>query len=159
MNEFVGVTSSELDRLIRGLEQRNPRMIELLHADNSDDPYGVSMEKLASLQVMFHACKDEGYGRSWAKRGEMNAYNNTMRKADRLERLGVLTLGGDLQLVKMVHHVALVDALMDLSTYAQMWVSLIAKLRPHVFEMWLRSVWCASTGITYEDVVSLLDEV
>lgn len=148
-DELGTVDFAEELRILRNID---PHIIDLLYTDHSGDPYGIPIAKLAALQLVFHNCKDAGYGRSWAKRGEVNAFSNTMRKADRLERLGVIVLSGNDTVVSMAHHVALVDTLLDQSNYDLMWVSFIAKVRPDVFEEWLRSTWCKATGIDYDDI-------
>ena len=129
-----------------------PELDAFCFADNSGNPYGVPLLKVAALLLILHASKDAQYGSSWARNGEFGVMLNLKRKEDRLDQLAALSACDD----SSQYHVALMDTLADRSVYGMMWMSYIARHRPHAFSLWLEQVWCPCTGITYEEIATLI---
>lgn len=149
---MLKIGTSELDELLEQTMQKDARLADLLFNDMSEDPYGISMVDLTSLMLVFHMCKDAGYGRSWAKRGHVGVFHNVMRKVDRLDKLAkVSMLSGDSKT-----SATLIDTLIDLSLYCMMWTCYLAAKDPHSFNEWIETVWCKATGIQFEDVEYVL---
>lgn len=152
---------ADLAVMLDQIQEDMPEFANAFCADASDDPYPVPMAKLSALLLLYHACKDAGYGRSWARRGEGGVYHNVMRKADRFDKLAerikvldthakVVMSGHDL--VDQATRIAFIDNLVDTALYCQMWVDWIAAERPEDFDAWLRHVWCRATGVDYDYV-------
>lgn len=146
---------AELQELLAEVVEKSPLLKDLLLNDMSDDPYGVSMSRLASIMLAMHAIKDSEYGKSWAKRGEMGVFHNLTRKSDRLEQLAIVSMFG--KAMSRYVRVALVDVLMDCATYCLMWVAYIARIKPDGFKAWLQDVWCKTTEVSFDEVVDFLE--
>ena len=145
-----------LKLLLHSLISDNSEAAGMLMADESDDPYGVGMVELATLLLTFHMIKDAGYGRSWAKHGEVGVYNNLMRKVDRMDTLGLIAMIGNKDNVSSAYRIAHIDVLVDLALYCMMWIAYIAKVRPGDFEDWIRDVFCKSSGQPFDKVAKFL---
>lgn len=118
--------------------------------NDSIDPYGIELYRLAGLLISFQSAKEADYGESWAKRGEIGVYMNLMRKVDRLEMLVPLALSGECD------GMVLVDTLVDMTLYGMMWLSYIAAARPNDIECWIRNIYCRETGASEEEVLMIL---
>lgn len=148
---------ADLDLLYDILEDL-PAYKNLMASDESDNPYGLDLITLHAIRMILQESKDAGYGRSWAKYGEGGVWLNTARKVDRLRTLALLVLSGSDKVTGDIK-VSLVDTLIDLANYCDMWISYIVKIRPNDFKQWLITRWCRSTGESEEAILETLRNV
>jgi hypothetical protein len=76
--------------------------------------------------------KEQGYGRSWCKRGEMDIFFNTARKFDRIENI-VLGTGQD-QVGE-----ATIDTVGDMANYTMLWMTYYLRVNTDVFLSWAKN--------------------
>lgn len=152
---------AKLADVLDAISKDMPQFVGLFE-DESDDPYGVSMTKLATLMLALHVVKDAEYGRSWAKHGVAGVFYNMVRKKDRLGKLIdklFVAVMSDRDIVEDSGLcVSLFATLVDDAIYGMMAVCYLAKHKPVEFEAWLRSDWCATTGVGLADVLELLHD-
>jgi hypothetical protein len=152
------MSDSNLDAMLEIIKQDMPSYSSSTLSDESIDPYGVSMDKLAAIVLWLQRVKDAGYGRSWAKRGEMGVFHNVMRKKDRmdtLEKLAQAIMSGHASVGRSTR-VAFVATLIDMANYCMMWASYVAKVRPEDFVAWLQDDFCIDVGIELDNVLEFL---
>lgn len=152
----------EMRKELKEIITQNPEKASLLMDDMSDDPYGVSMLELASMLLLFQEVKDAGYGRSWAKRGDVGVFHNVMRKKDRYEQLGAMLEGLEMSSLsgfisgREKYKLSMIDLLADIASYCMMWMSYISRKNPELFKKWVEEYWTPFTGIEYDAVVTAL---
>jgi hypothetical protein len=139
--------------LLHDILEDLPAYKSLMASDESDNPYGLDLITLHAIRMILQESKDAGYGKSWAKHGEGGVWLNAARKIDRLRTLALLVLSGS-DKVTDENRISLIDTLIDLSCYIDMWISYIVKIRPDNFKQWLITRWCRSTG---EDEGTILE--
>ena len=144
--------------LLHDILEDLPNYKSLMASDESDNPYGLDLITLHAIRMILQESKDAGYGKSWAQHGEAGVWLNTVRKIDRLKTLALLVLSGSEKVTEDIR-VSLVDTLIDLANYVDMWVSYIAKIRPDDFKQWLITRWCRSTGEDEETILETLRNV
>lgn len=149
---------SDLEEMLEIIKRDMPDYANLTLHDGSTDPYGIPMDRLAAIILWLQRIKDAGYGRSWAKRGEMGVFHNVMRKEDRAE-----TLAQYAQAIMSGHpsvgrttRVGFIATLVDRVNYCMMWLSYIAKVRPEDFVAWLEDDFCIDVDIDVNDVLDFL---
>jgi hypothetical protein len=137
------------------LQAAMPARAAMLMDDCREDPYGIPIVRLMAMLHTFQKCKDDEYGRSWARRGMAGVLGNALRKTDRLENLGMVTILQEGSRHARLHMwVALVDTLVDIACYALMWASYVARHKPAAFGTWLEDVWCKTTGVGINDAMA-----
>ena len=118
------------------------------------------MTKLATLMLTLHSIKDAEYGKSWARHGVAGVFYNMIRKKDRLgkliDKMFVAVMSDHDIVADSGLCTALFSTLVDDAIYGMMAVCYLAKHKPVEFEAWLRSDWCATTGVGLGDVLQVL---
>lgn len=151
--------SDDLDIMLDIIKRDMPQYANLAFRDESSDPYGIPMDRLAAIILWLQQVKDAGYGRSWAKRGEMGVFHNVMRKEDRAEVLAkhAQAIMSGHESVGRPTRVSFIATLVDRVNYCMMWISYIAKVRPEDFIAWLEDDFCIDVGMSVDDVLEFLE--